>query len=119
MSYRLNKYQNQKITLDGITFDSRLEAARYCELKLMARGGYIRNLQLQKPFELVPAFTKNKKKYRPITYVADFVYEDALTGDTVVEDTKGCKTEVYLLKKKLFEYRFPDLTIREVTHAGR
>ena len=110
-----NKYKNTKTNIDGIVFDSKLEARRYCELKLLERAGEIKNLQLQPPFELQPTFKKNGKTYRKIIYKADFSYIDIKTGATIVEDTKGMKTELYKLKKKLFEYKFPEITIKEIT----
>ena len=56
-----SKYKNKKITIDGITFDSQLEANRYCELKLLFKAGEISQLRLQPEFELIPAFRKNGK----------------------------------------------------------
>lgn len=38
---------------------------------------------------------------RPCRYVADFVYTDRATGQTVVEDTKGVRTKEYIIKRKL------------------
>lgn len=107
------KYGNRKTTVGGQTFDSALEARRFQELKLLERAGVIRDLQTQVKFELQPAFEKNGKKYRPIYYVADFVYFDVERCKSVVEDTKGYRTEVFRLKQKLFEYRY-ELTITEV-----
>ena len=37
---------------------------------------------------------------RPVTYIADFVYTDA-DGQTIVEDTKGFRTDAYIIKRKL------------------
>jgi hypothetical protein len=48
---------------------------------------------------------------RAIKYRADFQYIEG--GQIVVEDVKGRKTDVYKLKKKLFEYRY-GMPIREV-----
>lgn len=109
----MSKYSNKKTVVDGIVFDSRLEANRYCELKLLQRGGVISGLRRQVPFELQPGFTKNGKRYRAIQYVADFVYTDH-AGNTIVEDTKGYHTDVYNIKKKIFEKVYPNLTIKEV-----
>ena len=100
--------------IDGITFDSKREAKRYCELKLLERAGKIKDLSLQHKFELQPSFKKKGKTIRAITYIADFVYFDFDRMQNVVEDVKGFKTKEYLLKKKLFEYKFPDLTIIEI-----
>lgn len=108
------KYHNKKIVIDNITFDSKLEAQRYTELKLLQRNGLIKDLQLQPSYELIPTFKKNKKTYRKACYIADFSYYDIELNKTIVEDTKGFKTDVYLLKKKLFEYIYKDLTIREI-----
>lgn len=110
----MNKYRNNKTLIDGIVFDSRLEAQRWCELKILERAGEITDLQRQVHFELQPSFRKNGKTIRKIEYVADFVYRDRKTGRMIIEDTKGMKTAVYKLKKKMFEYKYPEHTIMEV-----
>lgn len=108
------KYHNKKTIVQGITFDSKLEAKRFQELKLLERAREIEDLQLQPSFELQPSFKKNGKTFRAITYKGDFSYLDKRTGKKIVEDTKGFKTRDYILKNKLFEYKFPELTIKEV-----
>ena len=110
----MNKYRNKKIIIDGKELDSKLEGKRYRELKLLERAGVIKDLQLQPAFELLPSFKKNGKTYQKIKYIADFSYFDNELGKVIVEDTKGFKTEVYKLKKKLFEYIYKDLEIKEV-----
>ena len=112
-----NKYKNKKIVIDSIKFDSHKEARKYTELKMLERAGLIKNLELQKEFVLQPAFRKNNKSYRKITYKADFSYYDVELDKTVVIDVKPSKTfktDVYRLKHKLFEYKYPDLEIKEV-----
>jgi hypothetical protein len=96
----MNKYRNKKVIVDGISFDSKKEAARYKELRMLERAGIILNLQLQVPFELIP----KQDGERACTYKADFVYEQ--NGKKVVEDTKGMKTDVYKIKRKLMLYRY-------------
>lgn len=109
----MSKYHNQKTVIDGITFDSKHEGHRYWELKMMERAGEIRDLQLQYPFELLPAQKEGKKCVeRAVKYVADFVYYDK-NGNLVVEDAKGVKTELYRLKKKMLRY-FKGIEIKEV-----
>lgn len=110
----MSKYGSKKTMIDGIIFDSKREANRYCELKLLEKAGKIKDLKLQHQFLLQPPFKKNGKTIRAITYVADFVYFDLERMRNVVEDVKGYKTDVYQLKKKIFEYIYPDLTIVEV-----
>ena len=107
------KYHAQKTVVDGITFDSRAEATRYWELKMLERAGEISSLVLQPEFELIPAYTKNGKKIRAVRYIADFMYKDG-TGQTVIEDVKGVRTKEFALKKKIFEWKYPEMTITEV-----
>lgn len=108
------KYHSKKTECDGITFDSKKEARRYQELKLLEKAGEITDLKLQPEFELIPSFRKNGKTFRKTAYRADFSYFDRSSGKTIVEDVKGFKTDVYKLKSKLFEYRYPELSLREI-----
>ena len=111
----MNKYYNKKLIVDGIKFDSKKEAKRYLELKLLKRAGKIRDLELQPEFVLQPSYINNKgKSIRAITYIADFVYYDIEKEKYVIEDTKGFRTDVYKLKKKIFEYKYPNTTIEEI-----
>ena len=110
----MNKYHNKKIKIDGIEFDSILEAKKYKELKLLERAGLIKDLKRQVKFELQPKYIKNNKTIRAINYVADFVYFDVEKDKTIVIDTKGFRTEIFKLKKKIFEYVYPDLEIKEI-----
>lgn len=106
---RAHKYNATKTEVDGIKFDSKAEARRYKELKLLESVGDIRGLELQPKYELQEGFTHNGKRIRSINYVADFFYFDK-SGRKIVEDCKGVRTDVYLLKKKMFQKRYPDLT---------
>ncbi len=100
----MSKYGNIKTyTTDGKAFDSRKEAHRYGELKLMERAGLIKDLHTQVKFELIP----KQKGERACAYVADFVYTDCETGQKVVEDVKSAATkkkESYIIKRKLMLY---------------
>lgn len=99
-----SKYHARKTTVDGITFDSKREAHRYLVLKGMEADGIIEDLRRQVRYELVPAFDVDGKHYRPVYYVADFVYRE--NGHEVIEDVKGMRTDVYRLKSKLFARRY-------------
>lgn len=107
----MNKYGAKKVTVDGIEFDSRREAARYSELKIMQRAGQIRDLQRQEEFILIPKCGRE----RPAKYHADFSYIDTATGKKVVEDVKSraTKTKDYILRRKLMNWRY-DIQIQEV-----
>lgn len=98
-----SKYSNIKtVTADGIKHDSRKEARRWVELNLLQRAGEISDLKRQVKYELIP----KQEGERAVTYIADFVYNDKKTGSIVIEDCKGFKTDVYRLKKKLFQWRY-------------
>ena len=109
-----SKYKNKKMIIDNIEFDSNKEGFRYIDLRLLERQGLIKDLRRQVSFELQPRYKKNNKIIRGIYYIADFVYIESKTGKVIVEDTKGYRTEVYKLKKKIFEYKYPKLEIKEV-----
>ncbi len=95
-----SKYGAKKVTVNGITFDSKKEANRYRELVLLERAGRLSNLQRQVKFELIPSQKiDGKVAERACTYVADFMYIE--NGKKVVEDTKGFKTKDYIIKRKL------------------
>lgn len=111
-----SKYKNKKVLFDGIEFDSKKECNRYIDLKLLERQGLIKDLRKQVGFELQPSYKKSGKTIRPIYYIADFVYIDVKTGKTIIEDVKSeaTKTQVYKLKKKILEYKYENLEIKEV-----
>lgn len=100
------KYHNKKVKYDGYTFDSIREKNYYIKLKLLEKSGKIKELGLQKEFELQPSFKLNNKTSRKITYRADFTYKTTEDDKLHVIDVKGFKTDVYKLKKKLFEYKY-------------
>lgn len=118
-----SKYHSKKITLNGITYDSKKEAKRHQELLLLERSGAISDLKRQVEFELIPAqrepdrvgvrggIIKGKTIEHAVKYVADFVYAEG--GKTVVEDTKGVKTKDYIIKRKLMLY-IHGIRIKEV-----
>lgn len=112
------KYHNTKTVADGIKFDSKLEAERYEQLKILERAGVIKGLELQPSFELLPSFRKNDKTWRKTVYKADFRYILCDDDRIIIEDVKGSTaviTDVFRLKQKLFEYKYPEYTISIVT----
>lgn len=113
----MSKYKNRKITIDGITFDSKKEYNRYCELKLLERAGEISNLQRQVKFTLIPAQYYNGKCIRATSYIADFTYFDYGTNELVVEDVKGYKQgqayALFTMKRKMMLYMH-GIMVREI-----
>lgn len=114
MSYNWTKYNNKKITVNGQVFDSKKEANRYKELRLLEKAGAIKDLRTQVKFTLIPSQrdeATGKVIERECSYKADFVYEE--DGKTVVEDVKGFRTKEYVIKRKLMLYQY-GIRIREV-----
>lgn len=118
--YNQNKYRNTKTIVDGIEFDSRKEAARYKELKLLETAGEISNLEMQVKFVLIPTqrepdfvgvrggIKKGKVIEKECSYLADFVY--IRDGEVIVEDVKGYKNgsayNIFKIKRKLMLYLY-------------
>lgn len=97
---RPTKYYSKKTTVDGIVFQSKLEARRYKHLKLLERAGEISELQWQIPYLLIDTQRyPNKPTLRKETYVLDFQYRDK-NGTMVYEDTKGYSNEKFPIKQK-------------------
>lgn len=119
------KLGNIKVTVDGIEFDSKKEANRYYELKLLQRAGQITDLQLQREFELIPAQYETYARYgktgkrlqdgkrcieKSCVYKADFAY--IKDGQQVVEDVKGYRDPAsaayakFVIKRKLMLWQY-------------
>ncbi len=103
-----NKYCNERVGGHA----SKMEHYRAAQLRLMERAGLISDLREQVPYELIPAqYGECGKNFRgratrvlierSCRYIADFVYTDKATGQTIVEDTKGVRTKEYIIKRKL------------------
>lgn len=120
-----SKYKAKKTEYNGVIYDSKKEAQRASELSVMEKLGIISHVQRQVKFVLVPAqrepdiigakggIKKGKVIERELSYIADFVYIDEQSGQTIVEDTKGFRTPEYKIKRKLMLY-FHNIRIREV-----
>lgn len=92
-----SKYKNIKTVVDGIKFDSKKEARRYQDLKILERAGEIFGLELQPRFSIIV------NGFKICTYVADFRYYEEGNPNEVIEDVKGVKTAIYRLKNKLMQ----------------
>jgi hypothetical protein len=114
ITWNKNKYHACKYTLGGETFDSRKEAYRYQELRVLLAKGEITDLRRQVQYQLIPSQRDvlGHVIERPVTYVADFVYKDR-DGNEVVEDVKGMKTREYVLKRKMMLY-IKGIRVKEV-----
>lgn len=90
-----SKYGNEKTEVDGIKLDSRKEAKRWKELRLLLKTGHITWLARQVEFILPGG----------IIYRADFVFLSRGETEMEIQDVKGMITPEYRLKKKLMAER--------------
>ena len=67
-----SKYRNKKTIIDGICFDSKKEASRYTDLRLLERAGEIVSLECQPRYKILDGFRYAGKTYRASYYIADF-----------------------------------------------
>lgn len=110
--FKENKYKNKKCEYKGMKFDSIKEMRYYAKLELLQKAGEITDLKRQVEFVLIETFKLEDKTYRKTKYIADFTYKDK-NGKYHVVDTKGIRTDVYLLKKKLMAWKY-GIEIEEV-----
>lgn len=104
------KYGAYKAEVDGRIFDSVMEARFYVALRELLAQERIAGFECQKEFELQPKFRSRTtgRVVRPITYIADF-FVTGCDGVQTAVDVKGQETPEFRIKKKLFEYRYPDV----------
>ena len=130
MNWSRSKYKAVKTTIDGITFDSKREAKRYSELKVLEKAGMITHLELQPKYDIIingvkvcsykpdfRYFTVRAENNEPSYNSKGEWQTPTLTGQKegqIVEDVKGFKTPIYRLKKKLVEACYPGTQIKEV-----
>lgn len=94
-----HKYHAVKTTVDGITFDSKAEARRYQELKMLEKAGQIVSLECQPIYALHVCGVhlgdyRADFRYIPRSTHPDFAYK------RVTEDVKGCDTPMSRWKRK-------------------
>jgi hypothetical protein len=97
---RGSKYRAKRVRIDGHTFPSMAEGARYLELRQMVDAGLVRDLILQ------PRYPIHVNGKHLCYVVADFEYEDAQTGTRHIEDVKGKVLPMYRLKAKAFALQY-------------
>ena len=109
-----NKYKAKKTKADGRTFDSQKEYRRYCQLKAWQEQGRISGLECQKRFTLVERFEYHGVIMQPVSWIADFYYFNG--QQWIAEDVKSeitRKKPEYIIKKKLFMLKYPEVLFNE------
>lgn len=103
---KVNKFNNKKVVVNGISFDSKMEADFYLYILEQIEEGIVEEFERQPEFILQEGFTKRGLKFLPIKYKADFELWLA-DGTNYVVDVKGFETADFKIKKKMFEKRYP------------
>lgn len=105
---RKNKYRNIRVDVMGITFDSKKEARRYTDLRMLLKGKAITELVIH------PIYRMMVNSQHICDYEADFAYVEK--EKQIVEDVKSgiTKTRAYRIKVKLLKALYPDVIFREV-----
>lgn len=130
---RNGKYNNTKVEIDGVKYDSKKESQRNAYLELMQKQGLISDLKRQVVFELIPTIYEDKVVHlktkdkivkrvaqKSVTYKADFTY--IKDGKLVVEDVKASASykaldQTFILKEKMMRY-FHGIVIKRVYKAN-
>ena len=103
----MNKYGAKKVEIDGHVFDSRLEGRYYEHLLYLMNDGVVESFEMKKSYTLLDKFPhpKTGKTVRAIKYTPDFevIYAD---GHVEVVDTKGMKTRDFIMRCKMFMFRY-------------
>jgi len=106
----MSKYNSKKMTIDGISFDSKDEAHYYEALKIRQAKKEIKCFELQPKLTLIEGFKKDGKTYREMTYTPDFlIYHNDDSEEYV--DVKGMTTQQGELRIKLFHYFYRHLKL--------
>ena len=114
----MTKYKNLPTFIDDIPFDSKIEAKYYEYLKDQLSKGEIKSFILQPVYELTPSFEKNGKKIRATTYTPDFLIRH-LDDSMEAIDIKGFPTMASELKKKWFDYRYPNIKLNWICYIKK
>ena len=109
---------SKKVRYKGITFDSPDEYRYYLKLEQEIINGTVLSVELQPKMALISNFMYQGERRQGITYTPDFLvlYAD---GNKVYIDVKGMETQQGNLRRKLFEYYYPDKVLLWVSESKK
>ena len=113
----MTKYHAKRTEVNGIIFDSKIEADRFLQLQLLEKSDTIDSLKLQPEFQISQGWINPQtgEKVRSRFYVGDFMYHDKILERVVVEDVKGMETPEFRLKWDLVKSQYPQYLFVKVT----
>jgi hypothetical protein len=112
-----NKMGNQRVTIDGINFDSKKEAKYYVHLKKLKDAGEILDFKRQVSFPLIPDYDHFSDKVKGIKYYLDFLvtHKDGRLEYIDIKPSENFLDSTYKLKRKMFHYFYNDIKIIEIS----
>lgn len=117
INFRPKKYGNKTCFVDGIRFDSRREADYYGQLKMEKRAKLIKDFERQVEFDLYGWGYSNPEgglcKKRVCSHIVDF-FVTLNDGEKEVREVKGFATDIWDLKRKLFEANYPGINYKVI-----
>ena len=111
-----SKKSKEKRTLNGHEFSSDVEYKFYVYLLSKQEKGIVKNIIIQPKYLLQEMYVKYGKKVLPIYYISDFEVEYE-NGDIITYDVKGMSTPDFILKKKIFDYKYPDKILKVINYS--
>lgn len=115
---RTHKYGANKKVIDGITFDSQMEAEYYLYLLQERAKGAVVDVELQPTLQILPKFKYRSQNRRKMDYKLDFKVT-YISGLVEYIDVKGMATTDAKMKRKLVEYLYPDKIIKWVSKSKK
>lgn len=112
-----NKFGAKKVTIDGIKFDSEMEAKYYQLLKEREANRWVFNIKVHPRYVVQEAFDKNGKHYNEIAYEADFEFNTICPYKVHIVDVKGFPTDDFKILRKLFEFKYPQYELEVLKYS--
>lgn len=111
--FKPKKYKNVNCIADGYRFDSRREADYYGQLKMEKRAGLILDFERQVEFPLFAWVPMNFERQEVCRHRVDFLVT-LPDFRKEVREVKGFATDIWNLKRKLFEANYPEIEYKVV-----
>ena len=115
---RAHKYGANKKVINGITFDSQMEAEYYMYLLQEKAKGVVVDIVLQPTLSIIPKFKYQSQNRRKMDYNLDFKVT-YISGLVEYIDVKGMATTDAKMKRKLVEYMYPDKNIKWISKSKK
>jgi len=103
------KYNAIKTQIDGVKYDSKMEAKRHQQLMIKEMAGLIKHLKCHGLILDLGPTDKSRSRYKP-----DFSYFDCEKGVYVIEEVKGFRVRDWPPRAALIKRVWPEFELRVV-----